>query len=547
MPVEVVGRYEKLWRPHDRQVDFIQIPFSIFEAMYGGAAGGGKSELLMMLPIQYGWHEINGFHGIIFRRTFPQLEESLIPRSALLYKPLGAVYNDSKHFWRFPSGAIIRFSYLDRDSDARDHDTAEYHFAAFDELTAFTEFMYRYITSRVRSSIPGVPALVRAATNPGNIGHIWVRGRFVEPWVEGGKLIYDRDADSYRIFIPAKLTDNPYLLANDPGYLKRLRILPEAEQRAKIDGDWWVFAGQVFTEWRDPFFGVKFRDEPENACHVVDDFFPPSWWPRVIAADWGYTAKTWVGWGAVSPDGRLFLYREYTRDKTDISVWGADVRRISQYELDNIASAVLDPSAWGKRGEAKTLAEQIIEATGIRWDRADNDRLGGKLVMHEMLRWKNKPPSYVPAEGYNQDTYDRLYRMKGSEVAEDYKLLFQDEPLETNIPKLQVCKSCVEFRKTIPSCVYDERDGEVTEDVAEFTGDDPYDGGRYLVKAFWNWVNESKKRATEHSKLGAIIDRLERTGDWNTYYRQMALLEKAQGSSAGVHRGRRRGVHYATH
>jgi hypothetical protein len=551
MPVEVRGRYEKIWEPHPVQAEFIKIPHSVFEALYGGAAGGGKSELLLMLPIVYGWHDIPGFQGIIFRKTFPQLEESLIPRSHGFYKHLGGRYNDTKHVWTFPSGASIRFSYLETDDDARDHDTAEYHYAAFDELTALPHSphfnRYLYITSRCRSSIPGISAIVRSATNPGNVGHVWVRDRFVAPNPDGRVIIYDTASETKRIFIPAKLTDNPYLMKSDPGYIKRLNLLPEAERRAKVLGDWWVFAGQVFAEWRDPYTGVKFKDEPSNACHVVPDFDPPSWWPRIIAADWGYAAKTWVGWGAVSPDSRLFLYREYCEDKKEITEWGADIRRMSQYELDSIRIAVLDPSAWGRRGEPKTLAQQITDATGIKWEKADNDRLGGKLWMHEMLRWKQKPPSYRPEVGFEVETFQRILRMLGSEAATEYWDTFQPEALETNIPKLQVTRCCTEFRKVIPSCVYDDKDGTVVEDVKEFNGDDPYDGGRYLLKAFHRLINESKQKGQSVDRLGKIIANLEASGDWNRYYRQMHAFEKETSPIKPVHRGRRRGTGYATH
>jgi hypothetical protein len=524
--ITVTGRYEKIWAPHPKQVEFIRLPPSVFEALYGGAAGGGKSELLLMLPVLYGFHDIPGFHGVIFRQTFPQLEESLIPRSHGFYKPLGASYNDTKHVWTFPSGAKIRLSYLETEKDAREHDTAEYHYAGFDELTAFLEFVYRYITSRVRSTLDGVPALVRSASNPGNIGHVWVRTRFVAPYPDGGAKLWDPDSKTFRFFVRARLTDNPHLMEKDPGYLDRLRILPEAERRAKIDGDWWVFSGQVFSEWRDPFVGTPYSGEPQRACHVIPDFNPPEWWPRVISADWGYTAKTWVGWGAVAPNGRLFLYREYVREKTSIEEWGADVRRISQFELGNLGAATLDPSAWGKRGENKTLAQQITEATGINWQPADNDRIGGKLLMHEMLRWAERPPRYIPAEGYNEDTAQRIYRMQGPDVYKEYMDLFTPEQPETNLPKLQVCKSLVHFRETIPACIYEQRDGKNTEDVADFDGDDPYDGARYLIKAYDRYIRESSKRHEKATALGDIIQRLETTQDYNAFHRQMYQFEK---------------------
>jgi hypothetical protein len=432
---------------------------------------------------------------------------------------------------------------LETERDAREHDTAEYHYVGFDELTAFLEFVYKYLTSRVRSTLDGVPALIRAASNPGNIGHVWVRTRFVAPAPEGGAKLYDAYTQSYRFFVRAKLTDNPYLMEKDPGYINRLRILPEAEQRAKIDGDWWVFSGQVFNEWRDPYVGSPFQGEPTTACHVIPDFEPPYWWPRVIAADWGYTAKTWVGWGAVAPDGRLFLYREYVREKTSIEEWGSDVRRISQFELDNLGAATLDPSAWGKRGEAKTLQQQITEATGISWEQADNDRLGGKLLMHEMLRWKPRPPKYTPAEGFREETAQRILRMQGPDVYSEYVKMFEPDPPELNLPKLQVCRSCSHFREAIPSCIYEQKDGKNAEDVQEFDGDDPYDGGRYLIKAYSRYIRESKTKHEKQTALGEIIQKLTETNDYNQFHRQMHVFEhKYLRKSRSIHRTRARSV-----
>lgn len=550
MPLAEIGRYDKVWKPHAKQIEFIQLPFSVFEALYGGAVGGGKSELLYMLPIVYGFHKIPGFHGVLFRETFPQLEASLILRAVPIYKMLGAHYDATKHVCTFPTveggDAVIRFSYLETDKDARSHDTVEYQYQGHDELTAIPdspEFnRYIYLTSRVRSIISDVPPIIRAATNPGNVGHLWVRKRFIEPAPDGGKLLYDPDSETYRVFIRALLTDNPYLLAKDPGYLKRLRLLPLAEQRAKIYGDWWVFAGQVFTEWRDHYFSAKFPDEPDNASHVIDDYVPPIWMPRVVACDWGFhPGKTWVGWGACTPDRRVILYRERVWSKTNIAVWGAEVARISQAEREAILSFKLDPSAWGHRGEEKTLAEQITDATGFPWEKADNDRIGGKALVHEFLRWGPRPPSYTPSEGYDEEVALRILRNYGPVPYREYVELFEPEPVETNLPRLQVCKSCEEFRKTIPACVYADKEGKKAEDVAEFNGDDSYDGGRYLLKAVDDYFNLSSKNAHKHSELSKIVQDFEHTGDWNTYNRRMAKYDsefRRPSQSLVRHKGR---------
>lgn len=481
-----------------------------------------------MLPIIYGFHEVPGFHGVLFRESYPQLESSLILRAVPIYRLLGATYDPSKHVATFPSGARIRFSYVETIKDAWDHDTNEYQYIGFDELTHFIRDIYVYLTSRVRSLIDGVPPIIRSATNPGNLGHLWVRQRFIEPAPKGSVRIYDRESETSRIFIRALLTDNPYLLKKDPGYQKRLRLLSVADYRAKVLGDWWVFSGQVFTEWRDRFFGVEFPDEPPNASHVIDDAEPPIWLPRIIACDWGYSpGRTWVGWGAVTPDKRALLYRERVWDKTNIAVWGADVARITQPERDSVISCVLDPSAWGKRGEQQTIAQQIIEATGLPFKQADNDRIGGKALLHEYLRWKPKPVSFTPREGYQEAQAFKILRNHGPNAYREYVDLFEPEPDEDNLPKLQVARSCEEFRKTIPACIYSEKDGKKAEDVAEFVGDDPYDGGRYLIKAIDEYIcNLSAKQATKHSELAVIVANLEKTGDWNTYNRQMAVYDK---------------------
>jgi hypothetical protein len=120
------------------------------------------------------------------------------------------------------------------------------------------------------------------------------------------------------MFIPAKLTDNPHLMKADPDYITRLAILPFAERKAKLDGDWWTFSGQVFDEWRDK----QMPDEPENALHVINPFSVPSWWPKVLAVDWGYEAMLWCGWFAIAPNKRIYLYQEYTSKREKIALLG---------------------------------------------------------------------------------------------------------------------------------------------------------------------------------------------------------------------------------
>ena len=521
------------------------MPTSIFEGFYGGAAGGGKSEVLLMDPITKGFTNYAGFHGIIFRRSFRQLDESLIPRAKLMYgwtggEAMGAKYNDQKKEFRFPSGATIRFSYLETDDHAHDHQTAEYNYAAFDELTHFTEYQYVYITTRVRSSDKRLPAYIRSASNPGGLGHTWVFHRFVKH-AEGGHVLLNMELPNGKksklMFIPAKLTDNPNLMEGDPDYINRLNLLPENERRALLYGDWHAYAGQVFTEFR----AKRLPNEPKEALHVIKPFDIPTWWPKLIAIDWGWDAMTWAGWLAISPDEKVFLYREYMARKTYIADWGADVARMSQFD-GNIKICVLDKSAWGQRGEKKQIWEQFRDASGISPVPSDSDRPSGKLLLHEYLRWQPRRDRYVPNEGFNDDTHQRLCRLYGDDKGREYLRMFEPQAPETNLPKLQMFDTCEGIINVLPACVYahDKTTGKKKEDVAEFNGDDPYDGMRYGIKRVHQYLAESKEVFAEKKKLGSIMMEFDQTGDYNHLYRRMEKYESDQaGDTGAVARGDR--------
>ena len=477
---------ERIWKPTKRQEEFVTIPDTVSEALYGGAAGGGKSELLMMLPIIRGFHQAPRFKGLLMRRTFPELEKSLILRSQEWYPLTGAEYNKQLKRWKWPSGAVLNFGYAEYEQDVRKYDTTEYNYVGWDELTSFTEFQYIYISkSRVRTSNSRLPAFVRAASNPGNIGHGWVRKRFIEP-APYGTIVRDKKTGQLRIFVQSLLTDNPHLMNADPGYIRSLEMLPEAEKRAKLYGNWWTFSGQVFDDWREE----PLPDEPPNAKHVVKSFSVPYYWPRIIFGDWGFKAMNYIGKIAVAPTGRIYIYQELVHRQTPIAVWGKQVKDSSSDEV--FVDRVLDPSAFNQTGVEKTIAEQVCAATGLSWRKADNDRLGGKTLLQEYIRWRPKAPKEMPEESFDNDKAQWLLRWKGMSAYNAYLDSYVPEKGEENLPKLQVFENCTELRKCIPLCVYNQQKGDV-EDVAEFDGDDPYDALRYGIKSVDRYINMSEQ------------------------------------------------------
>ena len=479
------------WVPTPKQKEFIELSDEIDEAFYGGAVGSGKSEVLIMLPAIREFYKNTNFQGIIFRRKLTQLKRSLIPRAKAFYKHFGLVYNEQDKCFQSKNTGRIFFGHIEHEGDEEQYDTDEYQYAGFDELTHFTKNQYGHIAfSRVRSiNDPTLPAIVRAGSNPENIGHIWVRERFVDPNPDGYTLIRDLDTETTRFFLPSTIRDNPHTLKNDPKYLKRLGNLPLHKRRAKIDGDWYAVAGQAFPDFRDR----RFEDEPDNALHVVEPFEIPIWWPRIAAIDWGYDKPTVIYWAAIDPvKHRLIIYREYQCKETLVSVWATHFAYLSRNE--SISAVSLDPSAWQNRGMG-IIAQKFYEHSGYVPLKANNDRVGGKLLVHEFLRWSKLPPSdFFKAEFSTEDIANYIDMFLGRDVKEDYLIDYNRmQETEDNLPKLLIFNKSPEnipirhLQKSIKNCIDGERNPE---DVEEFDGDDPYDALRYLLFLATQYINQ---------------------------------------------------------
>lgn len=532
----------KEWKPTKPQLDFLRLPWTIKEAFFGGAAGGGKSDLLLVLPLALQLYTNSQFKQLFTRRTYKELKLEIVPRSRELYPKFGATFNQSDMAWTFPrqdqygsgfrnSGAMIFLGHCEHESDVHNYDSMEINLYTPDELTSNTEYMYLYIgLTRVRTSDPNLPAIIRGAGMPGGIGHTFVKKRFVDPAPKGGVIIVGK-AGLKRIYIHASFDDNPHI---DPTYRQSIEALPEAEKEAK-KGNWDAFAGQVFDEFRDK----RYPDEPDNALHVIPPIHLPEWWPRIVVGDWGFAAMTWIGFAAIAPNGRAYLYRELTWTKTKISEWGPIVKQFIDQE--NVKLIRFCQSAGQDRGQEHTIQQQIEAELGRSIELTINksgSRVAGKMLLHEYFRWKPKPlPPQSEQLKYDDEYALRLYRVNGQKAYEDYLKQFDAPEPEGNLPKLLIFDVCPIVVSAIKSCVYDKKR---VEDIAEFEGDDPVDGIRYLVDAIDGYVKVAQREMKVVQAREKLTNLLQNTNDWTAFYRNARALESTQTVKAISRYARRR-------
>ena len=379
-----------LFKPNEGpQTEFLAA--SEREVLYGGSAGGGKSYAMLADPLRYMGHP--QFSGLLLRHTTEELRE-LIFKSQELYPKIwpGIKWSERKMQWTAPSGARLWMSYLDRDEDVLRYQGLAFSWIGFDELTQWaTPYAWNYMRSRLRSTATDLPIFMRATTNPGGRGHHWVKKMFIDP------SPYNRSFDATDIdttevlrypaghskagkplfkrrFIPARLSDNPYL-ANAGDYEAMLLSLPEQQRRQLLQGDWDIKEGAAFTEF-------------DRHVHVIEPFNIPNNWVKFRACDYGYGSYSGVLWFAVAPNEQIVAYRELYVSKvlaTDL----ADMIMDLEAEDGNIKYGVLDSSLWHKRGDTgPSLAEQMI-SRGCRWrpsDRSRGSRVAGKNEIHRRLQ-----------------------------------------------------------------------------------------------------------------------------------------------------------------
>lgn len=476
---------EIVWKPQPRQIAFMQRPED--EALYGGAAGGGKSEALIIEALRQ--VHIPHYRALILRKTYPELSE-LIDKSQKYYPAAfpGCKYNDTKYAWTFPSGARITFGAMQRDQDKHKYQGRAFDFIGFDELTHFTYSQYSYLVSRNRPSGKGTRVYMRATANPGGVGHGWVKERFITaapPMTTIRENIDIRYPDGHtetrqktRIFVPAQVFDNVALMQNDPEYITRLASMPEAEKKALLYGDWDSFSGQVFTEWRnDP---THYEDQVWT--HVISPFAIPKSWKIYRGFDFGYARPFSVGWYAVDHDSRLYRIRELygcTGTPNEGVKWepARIAREIGAIEHDDpnikgrVVHGIADPSIYDEsRGESVAA---MMEREGIFFDKADNARIAGKMQLH------------------NRFAFD-----------------------ENGFPMLYVFDTCKHFIRTVPALVYDETN---VEDIDTDTEDHIYDECRYVCMEY---PINPPERAIELSKPYDPLARADTSDSAVRYFRR---------------------------
>lgn len=351
------------------------------EVLYGGSAGGGKSWYAI-------WHSdrlsrrFPGHRTLILRTSFPELRRTLMAKAhEMIDKKAepGVTWRAADREWHYGNGSVIEFGYCASLDEVRQYLSAEYELIVIDESTEMQGEWIEMIRSRLRTTRDmrdiGVNPHLLLLTNPGGIGHVYHRDRYVRT-TNNGEYVAELDERDERgrgrlravAFVPARVSDNPHI---DPDYESNLVAIKDPVRRAQyLDGDWSVNEGTFFSEFRED-------------VHVVEPFeIKPEWgWPLIGGYDWGYAAPACLLLGAVDQDRRIHIFREMYEER----LTAADQARIFRswgIKPDYIAA---DPSIWRETGVGKPVSRQLMEAGMLPLRRANNDRIAGWNAVREVL------------------------------------------------------------------------------------------------------------------------------------------------------------------
>ena len=330
---------------------------------FGGSRGGGKSWVVrvkaILLALFY-----PGIKILIMRRTYADLWNNHVLELRKVLEPAKiATYRDSEKAMIFPNGSRIRFGYCASESDVLQYQGQEYDIIFIDEATQFTEFMYNCLVACNRGA-NDFPHRIYITCNPGGVGHSWVKRLFIDrDYTEA------ENPEDYE-FIQSKVYDNTVLMEKDPDYVHMLETLPEDMRKAWLDGDWNVFAGQYFREWRDDI-------------HIIDPIEIPEWWRRYFAMDYGLDMLAGY-WIAVDGEGQAYVYREVYQSGLIASEAAQKIKELTGGE--NIEQWLAPPDLWNRRNDTGRSVADIFMEQDIPLMKVDNDRINGWQDVHEWLK-----------------------------------------------------------------------------------------------------------------------------------------------------------------
>jgi hypothetical protein len=449
------------WRPQcGPQTEFVLS--HVFEVIYGGARGGGKTDGVLGEFALHAQEHGGEARGLMVRRTRTALEPT-IARAKEIYRPCGAEWREAKSRFEWPTGAVLYFRHLDNDGDADLYQGHSYTRVYVEELTQFPRPGPIDKLKATLRSAAGVRCGFRATCNPGGGGHAWVKARYVDAGPH--KVVREPFRNPFdgttseldRLFIPARLADNPLLLENDPGYVGRLQQSgSEALVKAWLEGDWNSVLGAFFDKWSNR--------------NILTPFPIPEYWTRFRSFDWGHASPFSVGWWAVASDdfnhpagviprGALVRYREwYGADRTGDGV-RLDTEAIAEGILERevgerMAFGVADPTMFNENG-GPSLGERYIRC-GVHFMKADNTRTpragarGGWDQMRARIRGDGTRPMLyvfdtcrdfirtVPVLQHDPDNVEDLDTKSEDHVADEARYACMARPMIAPRPKPQI-------------------------------------------------------------------------------------------------------------